>query len=47
MIQTILLVFAFVFFVLAGLGVPSHPRINYLGWGLACWVLSILLTARW
>jgi hypothetical protein len=40
----ILLVFAFVLFVLAGLGVPNPPRINFLGWGLACWVLVEILT---
>jgi hypothetical protein len=44
MLQTILMVFAFVLFVLAGLGVPTPPRFQLIGWGLACWVLSILLT---
>lgn len=42
MIGTILLVFAFVLFVLAGLNV-AHPKLNLIGLGLACWVLSILL----
>lgn len=38
----ILMVFAFVLFVCAGLNVPSG-RIS-LGWfGLACWVASILV----
>ena len=45
MIGTILMVSAFVFLVLATLGVPSHPRLS-LGWaGMACWALSILLSA--
>lgn len=42
MLGTILLVFAFVFFVLAAIAVPSG-RYNLIGAGLACWVLSILL----
>lgn len=42
MISTILLVFAFVLFVLAALGIGS-PRFNLLAAGLAFWVLSILL----
>lgn len=42
MLGTILLVFAFVLFVLAGVNI-GHPRVNLLGLGLACWVLSILL----
>jgi apolipoprotein N-acyltransferase len=43
MITLILLAFAFVFFVLAGLGVPNPPRINFLGWSLALWVLTEIL----
>jgi hypothetical protein len=43
MLTLILLVFAFVLFVLAGLGVPSSPRFNFLGWGLACVVLAEIL----
>lgn len=43
MVSMILLVAAFVFFLLASIGVSS-PRINLLGAGLACWVLSLLLT---
>ncbi len=42
MLTTILLVFAFVFFILAGLGVPNPPRVNFIGWGLAFWVAAIL-----
>lgn len=42
MINLILLVFAFVFFVLAALGVPSS-RYNLIGAGLACVVLARLL----
>lgn len=43
MLTLILLVFAFVLFVLAGLGVPSSPRFNFIGWGLACIVLAEIL----
>jgi len=43
MFNLILMVFAFVLFVLAGLGIPSPPRFNLLGWGLACWVLAEIL----
>lgn len=42
-VSTILLVFAFVLFVLRAFRV-GEPRVD-LGWvGLACWVLSILLS---
>jgi hypothetical protein len=41
-IQTILLIAALLFFVLAAVGVPS-PRLNLVAAGLACWVLSLLL----
>lgn len=37
----ILLVFAFVLFVLAALNVPSS-RVNLVGAGLACWVAAEL-----
>lgn len=43
MFSTILLVAAFILFVLAALGVPSPPRFNLMAAGLACWVLSILV----
>jgi hypothetical protein len=43
MVTLILLVFAFVLFVLAGLGIPSSPRFNFIGWGLACATLAVLL----
>lgn len=42
MITLILLVAAFVLFLLAGIGVPAS-RYNLIGFGLACWVLSELL----
>ncbi len=38
----VLLVFAFVLFVCAAVGVPSPPRLNLLAAGLACWVGSLL-----
>lgn len=46
MISTILLVFAFVFFIIAAFWNPSPARVN-LGWlGLASWVLSALLAGK-
>ena len=44
MLTLILMVFGFVLFVLAGLGVPSPPRFNLIGWGLACWILAEILS---
>lgn len=44
MLTTILLVFAFVLFCCAAVGVPSG-RINLLAVGLACWVLSTFVGA--
>jgi hypothetical protein len=41
-VSLVLMVAAFVLFVLAALSVPV-PRVNLLGAGLACWVLSVLL----
>lgn len=41
-VSMILLVLAFVLFIVASAGV-SHPRVNF-GWlGLASWALSILI----
>jgi hypothetical protein len=42
MLATILLVAAFILFVLSAVGVPSHPRFNLLAGGLACWVAAQL-----
>lgn len=42
-VTLILLVLAFVLFVLSAVGVPSPPRFNLMAAGLACWVLSTLL----
>lgn len=44
MLTTILMVFAFVFFVLGAVGVPEHPRFHYVSAGLACWSLTLLLS---
>ena len=44
MVTLILMVFAFVLFVLAGFNVPAGPRWNLIGLGLACWVLAEILT---
>lgn len=49
MANTILLVFAFVFFCLGafwgpyGTGTPWYGRFNLVSAGLACWTLSLLL----
>lgn len=43
MVSLILLLFAFVLFVLAGLGLPQPARFNFIGWGLACMVLAEVL----
>lgn len=42
-LRLILLVFAFVLFVLAALGVPTS-RYNLIAAGLACWIASVLFT---
>lgn len=43
MLHTILIVFAFVLFILAGVNAQSpHPRMNFIGLGLACWVATLL-----
>ena len=42
LIRLILLVAAFVLFVLAALGIPSS-KYSLIGAGLACWVLAVLL----
>ena len=41
--RLILLVLAFVLFLLAGLGV-KHPRIEFVAMGLAFWVLSLFIS---
>jgi hypothetical protein len=43
MLTLILLVFGFVLFVLAGLGVPNPSRFNLIGFGLACCTLAEIL----
>ena len=43
MLSLILLVFAFVLFVLAGFNVPAAPRFNLIGLGLAFAVLAELV----
>lgn len=44
MLTFVLLLFAFVFFVLAALSV-AVPRVNLVAAGLACWVLTVLIGA--
>ena len=44
MLQIILLLLAFVLFVVAMFGI-GLPRVNLLATGLACWVLSALIGA--
>lgn len=41
-LSLLLLIVAFVLFALAAAGVPSK-HVNWIGAGLACWVLSILV----
>jgi hypothetical protein len=47
MVKLILLVFAFVLFLLAGIGITSqNPRFDrtaLIAWGLACWVLTLFM----
>jgi hypothetical protein len=42
-VTLILLVVAFVLFVLAAVGIPSPPRWNFIAGGLAFWVLTVFL----
>lgn len=42
MFATILMVAAFVLFVLSTIGVPSPARFNLMSAGLACWVGALL-----
>lgn len=42
MLSMILMVFALVLFILAGLGVPNPSRFNLVAFGLACWVAAVL-----
>jgi hypothetical protein len=44
-VSLILMVAAFVLFVLATIGIPSPPRFNLMAGGLACWSLAVLLGA--
>jgi len=42
-VRLVLLVLAFVLFVLAAIGI-SHPRWNLIAAGLASWILSLIVT---
>jgi hypothetical protein len=42
-LRVILMILAFILFVLAGLNVPA-PRVNLVAFGLACWVLALIVT---
>lgn len=46
MLTLILLVFAFVCFTLAAIGIPSPSRFNLIAAGLASWVLSVILAGH-
>jgi hypothetical protein len=46
MISLILLVLAFVCFLLSAFWNPAPPRVNLIALGLAAWVLSVLLAAH-
>jgi hypothetical protein len=41
MLHTVLLVAALLLFVGAGVGV-SHPRLNLVALGLACWIATLV-----
>ena len=41
-----LYIVAIVLFILAGLGAPPPPRVQWLGWGLAFLTAAILLAAH-
>jgi len=36
----LLYVIAAALFLMYGLGVPEHPRLKFLGWGLFLWLVS-------
>jgi hypothetical protein len=40
---SLLLLAALVCFILLGLGIPSPPRFQWLGWGLFFWCLWVAL----
>ena len=42
-VELLLLMLGFVLFVLAGLGIPSPSRFNFLSFGLAAWILVALI----
>jgi len=42
-VSLVLLIAAFILFILAALNVPSPPRFNLIALGLAMWVLSALV----
>jgi hypothetical protein len=42
-LRLILLILAFLCFVLAAVGVPTNGRVNLVALGLASWMLSILI----
>ena len=45
MIAVIFLVAALIFFILAAVNV-GHPRVNFIGAGLACWVFAVEILPR-
>jgi hypothetical protein len=45
-LSTILLVAAFVLFLITALNVPNEKPINLTAAGLACWVLSLLVLTK-
>ncbi len=46
MISLILLIFGLVFFVLATFKVQEPVRFNFIGAGLACWILKVILAGH-
>lgn len=41
-VDLVLMVFAFVLFVLATFNVPRDPKVNLVAAGLACWIATFL-----
>ena len=41
-IRVILMIIAFVLFALRGFGL-THPRFDFIGLGLALWILAVIL----
>lgn len=47
LVSLLLLIIAFVLFLFAAFSVTAPPRLNWIGLGLACCTLSVLLQSPW